>query len=156
MSDLLLNTLAAYHGTWRASPKRSMPSPPPKPVPVITMQEPEPQPDPIPIPAHSTVEHPATTIKKAVCRYYEILLVDLISDRRFRRDVRPRQVAMYLCRILTTLSYPQIGAHFGGRDHTTVMSSVRKVEELMTIDIEIKNAVDNLSQELAVRLEPVT
>ena len=69
-------------------------------------------------------------IQKKVSSYYNIKLDDLISSRRIRTFARPRQVAMYLSKKLTTRSLPEIGRKFGGRDHTTVIHAVKKIEEL--------------------------
>lgn len=72
---------------------------------------------------------PATieTIIEAVCRIEKISRIDIVSDRRFGFIVKNRQMAMYLCRILTTKSTPVIGNKFGGRDHTTVLHAVTKI-----------------------------
>ncbi len=64
------------------------------------------------------------------------------SARRARQVARPRQVAMYLSKLLTARSLPEIGRKFGGRDHTTVMHAIRKVEELMDDDAQIAQDVD--------------
>ena len=64
------------------------------------------------------------------------------SARRARNVARPRQVAMYLAKMLTARSLPEIGRKFGGRDHTTVMHAVRKVEELIADDAQIAQDVD--------------
>jgi chromosomal replication initiator protein len=73
-------------------------------------------------------------IQKRVAEHYNIRLADMHSARRARAVARPRQVAMYLCKQLTPRSLPEIGRKFGGRDHTTVMHAVRKIEELRTLD----------------------
>ncbi len=70
-------------------------------------------------------------IQGEVCRYYGVTLGEMIGDKRTRRIVRPRQVAMYLTRELTDASLPAIGRSFGGRDHTTVMYAVQKVASHM-------------------------
>ncbi len=70
-------------------------------------------------------------IQRKVAEHYNLRLTDMHSARRSRNVARPRQVAMYLCKKLTTRSLPEIGRKFGGRDHTTVMHAVKKVEELM-------------------------
>ncbi|MBS0271254.1 MAG: chromosomal replication initiator protein DnaA [Proteobacteria bacterium] len=70
-------------------------------------------------------------IQKKVAEYYRIRVSDMHSPRRSRSVARPRQVAMYLAKQLTTRSLPEIGRKFGGRDHTTVLHAVKKVEELM-------------------------
>ena len=73
-------------------------------------------------------------IQKRVAEHYNIRLADMHSARRARAVARPRQVAMYLCKQLTPRSLPEIGRKFGGRDHTTVMHAVRKIEELRASD----------------------
>lgn len=67
-------------------------------------------------------------IQRVVSRHYNIARIDLISARRSAHIVRPRQIAMYLCKRLTLRSLPEIGRRFGGRDHTTVLHAVRKFE----------------------------
>ncbi|MCV2875839.1 chromosomal replication initiator protein DnaA [Rhodobacteraceae bacterium XHP0102] len=73
-------------------------------------------------------------IIKKTCDYYKVRPADLISPNRARNIVRPRQMAMYLCKKYTTRSLPEIGRKFGGRDHTTILHGVRKIEELMSTD----------------------
>ena len=73
-------------------------------------------------------------IQKVVSRHYNVSKADLLSSRRTRTIVRPRQIAMYLSKTLTPRSLPEIGRRFGGRDHTTVLHAVRKVEEMMQGD----------------------
>jgi chromosomal replication initiator protein len=77
-------------------------------------------------------------IQKAVAEYYKLRISDLLSHRRPRTIVRPRQVAMALCKELTDHSLPEIGAVFGGRDHTTVLHACRKIEELCETDGRIR------------------
>ena len=67
-------------------------------------------------------------IQKTVCEYFSISHNELVGKRRDQKVVKPRQVAMYLCKELTGASYPEIGSEFGGRDHTTVMHSCRKID----------------------------
>lgn len=69
-----------------------------------------------------------SSIQKAVCEYFSISMNELNGKRRDQKVVKPRQVAMYLCKELTGASYPEIGLEFGGRDHTTVMHSCRKID----------------------------
>ena len=71
-------------------------------------------------------------IKREVARHCNIRLDEMHSRRRSQNIVLPRQIAMYLAKTLTSSSYPEIGQHFGGRDHTTVMHAVSKIEELMS------------------------
>ncbi|MGQ0663419.1 MAG: chromosomal replication initiator protein DnaA [Pseudomonadota bacterium] len=73
-------------------------------------------------------------IQKRVAEHYSIRLADMHSPRRARAVARPRQVAMYLAKQLTSRSLPEIGRKFGGRDHTTVMHAVRRIEELQSTD----------------------
>ena len=73
-------------------------------------------------------------IQKRVAEHFSIRLADMHSPRRARAVARPRQVAMYLSKQLTSRSLPEIGRKFGGRDHTTVMHAVRKIEELRASD----------------------
>jgi chromosomal replication initiator protein len=87
-------------------------------------------------------------IQKAVSEYYGMKQVDLLSDRRNRAIARPRQVAMWLCKQLTTRSLPDIGRRFGGRDHTTVLHAVRKIEELKAVDAPIAADVEALLRKL--------
>ncbi len=87
-------------------------------------------------------------IQKAVSEYYGMKQADLLSDRRNRAIARPRQVAMWLCKQLTTRSLPDIGRRFGGRDHTTVLHAVRKIEELKGVDAPIAADVEALLRKL--------
>jgi len=81
-------------------------------------------------------------IQRKVAEHYNIRLSDLIGPKRVRNIARPRQVAMYLAKQLTPRSLPEIGRRFGGRDHTTIMHGVRKIEELMATDSDL---ADNLA-----------
>ena len=87
-------------------------------------------------------------IQKRVAEHYNIRLADMHSARRARAVARPRQVAMYLAKQLTTRSLPEIGRKFGGRDHTTVMHAVKKVEELRQSDSTIAEDIDLLRRML--------
>lgn len=69
-------------------------------------------------------------IQMATARYYNVSRADILSHRRTNNVVKPRQIAMYLCKILTMKSLPEIGRMFGDRDHTTVLHAVRKIEDL--------------------------
>lgn len=81
-------------------------------------------------------------IQRKVAEHYNIKMSDMHSARRARNVARPRQVAMYLAKQLTARSLPEIGRKFGGRDHTTVMHAVRKIEELMEEDAQIAQDVE--------------
>jgi chromosomal replication initiator protein len=87
-------------------------------------------------------------IQRKVAEHYSIRLTDMHSARRARQVARPRQVAMFLAKQLTARSLPEIGRKFGGRDHTTVMHAVRKVEELITEDASFAQDVDVLRRSL--------
>jgi chromosomal replication initiator protein len=87
-------------------------------------------------------------IQRKVAEHYTLRLDDMFSARRSRNVARPRQVAMYLCKKLTPRSLPEIGRKFGGRDHTTVMHAVRKVEELVGGDIAFADEVKILTRKL--------
>ena len=87
-------------------------------------------------------------IQKRVAEHYNIRLSDMHSARRARAVARPRQVAMFLCKQLTPRSLPEIGRKFGGRDHTTVMHAVRKIEELRATDRTLAEDVELLRRML--------
>jgi len=87
-------------------------------------------------------------IQKEVAIRFNIRLADMQSARRARAVARPRQVAMYLAKQLTARSLPEIGRKFGGRDHTTVMHAIRKIEELMGTDPGIAEDVEQLRRRL--------
>ncbi len=87
-------------------------------------------------------------IQRAVCEYYRIDRSEMSSKRRARAVVRPRQVAMYLAKVMTPRSYPEIGRKFGGRDHSTVIHAVRLVEVLRGQDSEMDNDVRTLLRQL--------
>ncbi|HEU0117816.1 MAG TPA: chromosomal replication initiator protein DnaA, partial [Alphaproteobacteria bacterium] len=83
-------------------------------------------------------------LQKKVAEHYNIRVSDMHSARRARQVARPRQVAMYLAKQLTPRSLPEIGRKFGGRDHTTVIHAVRKIEELSAYDPAFKEDVELL------------
>jgi chromosomal replication initiator protein len=87
-------------------------------------------------------------IQRRVAEHFNIKLVEMTSDRRARIVARPRQVAMYLAKQLTTRSLPEIGRKFGGRDHTTVIHAVRKIDELMLTDPALAEDVELLRRML--------
>ena len=87
-------------------------------------------------------------IQRKVSDYYNIRLSDIIGPKRLRSYARPRQVAMYLCKQLTSRSLPEIGRRFGGRDHTTVMHGVKRIEELKSTDGQIAEDVEILRRAL--------
>ncbi|GLH82299.1 chromosomal replication initiator protein DnaA [Bradyrhizobium sp. SSBR45G] len=87
-------------------------------------------------------------IQRVVARQYNVSRSDLLSSRRTANVVRPRQVAMYLAKTLTLRSLPEIGRRFGGRDHTTVLHAVRKIEALVGKDVALNDEVESLKRQL--------
>jgi len=87
-------------------------------------------------------------IQKTVAEHYNLKQADLISERRARAVARPRQVAMWLAKQITTRSLPDIGRRFGGRDHTTVLHAVRRIESLKGEDASIARDLDVLLRKL--------
>src|SRR3974390_234248 len=87
-------------------------------------------------------------IQRVVARQYNVSRSDLLSSRRTANVVRPRQVAMYLAKTLTLRSLPEIGRRFGGRDHTTVLHAVRKIEALVAKDVALSEEVESLKRQL--------
>ena len=87
-------------------------------------------------------------IQRRVAEYFNVKMGDMLSARRARSVARPRQIAMYLSKQLTTRSLPEIGRKFGGRDHTTVIHAVRKIEQLREEDPALDEDVDLLRRML--------
>ncbi len=87
-------------------------------------------------------------IQRVVARQYNVSRSDLLSSRRTANVVRPRQVAMYLAKTLTLRSLPEIGRRFGGRDHTTVLHAVRKIEGLVGNDVTLAEEIEVLKRQL--------
>jgi chromosomal replication initiator protein len=87
-------------------------------------------------------------IQRTVCQFYRIDRAEMSSKRRARAVVRPRQVAMYLAKVLTPRSYPEIGRKFGGRDHSTVIHAVRLIEDLRQRDSDMDGDVRSLLRQL--------
>lgn len=90
------------------------------------------------------------SILKLVCIRYGVTRIDLISDRRTADIVRPRQVAMFLAKTLTLRSLPEIGRRIGGRDHTTVLHGVRKIETLIIHDLHLAAEIDDIKRSSGV------
>lgn len=88
-------------------------------------------------------------IQIAVCKHYDMKLTDILSFRRTANIVRPRQVAMFLSRELTLRSLPEIGRRFGGKDHTTVLHSIRVIKCSSREDA-------NLAHDIAILIEAIT
>ena len=85
-------------------------------------------------------------IQRKVAEHYNVRLSDMIGPKRLRSIARPRQIAMYLAKQLTPRSLPEIGRRFGGRDHTTIMHGVRKIEELMSTDSQLADDLQMLKR----------
>lgn len=85
-------------------------------------------------------------IQRVTSQHFSVSRQDLVSSRRTRVIVRPRQIAMYLSKTLTPRSLPEIGRRFGNRDHTTVLHAVRKVEELLTTDKQMAEDIETLKR----------
>ena len=83
-------------------------------------------------------------IQRRVSEHYNIRLSDMIGPKRLRSIARPRQIAMYLAKQMTTRSLPEIGRRFGGRDHTTIMHGIRKIEELKATDGQLAEDLELL------------
>ncbi|MEJ2525546.1 MAG: chromosomal replication initiator protein DnaA [Desulfuromonadales bacterium] len=87
-------------------------------------------------------------ILKKVSGHFNIKISDIKSSKRLKAVVLPRQIAMYLSRQLTSSSYPEIGERFGGKDHSTIIHAIRKIEKLMTEDFQLRSTIENLKNEL--------
>ena len=87
-------------------------------------------------------------IQKHVAEHFRIKVSELKSDKRIKTLVVPRQIAIYICRELTKASYPEIGEKFGGKDHSTIIHSVKKIEKQMAGDAEFKGTVEDIKKRL--------
>lgn len=87
-------------------------------------------------------------IQKLVAGYFQVRITDMKGPRRIRAIVRPRQVAMYLCRKHLGLSYPELGQRFGNKDHTTVMSACVRIEEALRVDPELRTQIDDIERRI--------
>jgi len=87
-------------------------------------------------------------IQKTIAEYYQIKTTDIKSQKRQKNIVFPRQIAMYISRNMTNLSYPEIGDKFGGKDHSTIIHAIKKIEEKMSKDMSLKMTVDKLMEKL--------
>lgn len=90
-------------------------------------------------------------IENAVSTFFNVKPSDLKSHRRMKVIAFPRQIAMYLCRELTPLSYPEIGQKFGGKDHSTIVHAVNKIKQLCNEDPSMRNTVDALIKNIKSR-----
>lgn len=100
--------------------------------------------------------HPITIaeIQQAVCREFRVGLVEMLARRRSRVVARPRQVAMYLARKLTVSSLPEIGRHFGNRDHTTVLHACQMTTARMVDDPDLGETVRRVLEALLPQDDP--
>lgn len=87
-------------------------------------------------------------IKRQACSYFGISMLELINARRATVSVRPRQIAMLMCKRFTARSYPEIGRRFGGRDHTTVLHAIRRIEAMCKTDWLVAYDVAHLESSL--------
>ncbi len=89
-------------------------------------------------------------IQKIVSEYFQISVEDIRSKKRSSNISFPRQIAMYLCRTLTSESFPKIGTEFGGKDHTTVMHSVEKIEKEIKVNKDLANIIEKLKKDIGI------
>lgn len=89
-------------------------------------------------------------IQKIVSEYFQISVEDIRSKKRSSNISFPRQIAMYLCRNMTSESFPKIGTEFGGKDHSTVMHSVEKIENEIKINKDLANIIEKLKKDIGV------
>ncbi|MBE6161056.1 MAG: chromosomal replication initiator protein DnaA [Firmicutes bacterium] len=93
-------------------------------------------------------ENNIESIQKAVSDYYNITVEDLKGKKKSAKFTFPRQVAMYLSRMLTDESFPRIGLEFGGRDHSTVIHSINKIDSELNTNLDLKNDIENIKNNL--------
>ena len=94
-----------------------------------------------------TKEKPSVTVSiilDAVSKFFDVSIEDITSTKRNAKFTFPRHVAMFLCRSITSMSYPEIGEAFGGRDHTSVMHAFNKITEQLENKPELKNALEEI------------
>ncbi len=87
-------------------------------------------------------------VKLATIRHFGLTMAEFISDRRDHKVVRPRQIGMALAKSMTARSLPEIGRHFGGRDHTTVLHGIRKIERLALTDEKIAADIEAIRKQV--------
>ncbi len=92
------------------------------------------------------------SIQAVVTAHFGLGAIEMVSRRRGRRYVRPRQIAMTLARDLTPCSYPEIGRYFGNRDHSTVMHAVSVIERMCKEDVEFSATVDALRDQISASI----
>ena len=89
-------------------------------------------------------------IQKIVSEYFQISVEDIRSKKRSSNISFPRQIAMYLCRTMTSESFPKIAIEFGGKDHSTVMYSVEKIENEIKVNKDLANIIEKLKKDIGV------
>ena len=97
----------------------------------------------------STYKNDIHRIQRVVCDYYKINIDDMKSKKRSQNINFPRQIAIYLCRVLTTESFPKIGTYFGGRDHSTIINSYQKIDKDLKNNPQLKDIINELKKELS-------
>lgn len=97
------------------------------------------------------VELEIETVQKAVASHFDLRMADLRSKRKLRSIVRPRMIAMYLCRQLVGSSYPEIGMRFGGKDHSTVINAIKRIEQLVLVDGALAASIDTIRARIISR-----
>ncbi len=90
----------------------------------------------------------AEEIQRVVAERFHLKQAEMKSKKRTKTIVQPRQISMYLCRTLTSLSFPEIGRYFGGKDHTTVIHACRQIEKRMEADAALKQMVESITRQL--------
>jgi chromosomal replication initiator protein len=98
--------------------------------------------------ANATTGLTIESVQREVATYFDVKLHDMKGPKRHRAVAHPRMVAMYLARKLTKMSYPEIGSRFGGKDHSTVISAVRKIERLCAQDPSLRSVVSTIESHL--------
>lgn len=86
------------------------------------------------------------SIQKTVAEYFDLKLADLKSEKRLRNIVQARQIAIWLCREMTKASYPDIGLKFGGKDHSTIIHSFKKIDKMITDDTKLSKIIDEIKR----------
>ena len=97
-----------------------------------------------------TEKNDVARIQKIVSEYFSISVEDIRSKKRSSNIAFPRQIAMYLCRVMTSESFPRIGIEFGGKDHSTVMHSVEKIENEIKVNKDLANIIEKLKKDIGV------
>lgn len=151
--DELLSLLIEHHADHKSVrkflPKPKPPAPPvvvPEPIKVAPVVLAPIIPLPVSMPEPTDAERlpSIAIIARETAKFYEVTLMDMYSARRTANICRPRQIGMYLAKTMTLKSLPQIGRRFGGRDHTTILYAVRKIEGLVPINERLADEIEVL------------